>query len=110
MDYKTAVLEGCKLFPMQAFNLWFGQDSSSACVNGTALGGLLQDAFIVWLRGHYSLTLIDAFPILSTRTICPSLLADYGCSLERSVLDMTIHLNDRHRWTREKIADWVDEL
>jgi hypothetical protein len=28
----------------------------------------------------------------------------------RSVLDMVIHLNDSHRWTREQVADWLDTL
>lgn len=27
-----------------------------------------------------------------------------------SVMDMVMHLNDYHRWTREQIADWIDEL
>lgn len=26
------------------------------------------------------------------------------------LIDAVIHLNDRHKWTREKIADWLDEL
>lgn len=29
---------------------------------------------------------------------------------EADLMSMVIHLNDQHKWTREKIADWIDEL
>lgn len=29
---------------------------------------------------------------------------------EKFLQQMIIHLNDRHRWTREQIADWLDEI
>lgn len=33
------------------------------------------------------------------------------CSREGTFYDvLTDHLNDRHMWTREQIADWLDTL
>jgi hypothetical protein len=30
------------------------------------------------------------------------------CGTERPVLHLVSHLNDDHRWTRERIADWLE--
>ncbi len=31
------------------------------------------------------------------------------CGLtSNTVMELTIHLNDTHRWTRERIADWIE--
>lgn len=32
------------------------------------------------------------------------------CCFGRSVVNMVVHLNDDHQWTREQIADWVEGL
>jgi hypothetical protein len=37
---------------------------------------------------------------------CPN-AEGYEC-YNRDLLDMIIHLNDYHHWSREKIADWVE--
>ena len=34
----------------------------------------------------------------------------YSCTKSRDTRTMIIHLNDHHKWPREKIADWLDEL
>lgn len=40
---------------------------------------------------------------------CPSLFD--RCDLRRSSLERIIeHLNDNHRWTRDQIADWVEQF
>ena len=110
MDYKTTVLEGCKLFPMQAFGVWFG-NHERACVNGSALGGLLNGKTAAWVTSNPYGTIRNAFPVLSTLTLCPALNA--ACAFSKHyhpVLDITVHLNDHHYWSREQIADWVDGL
>ena len=33
-----------------------------------------------------------------------------GVDYIRPLTKIIIHLNDRHRWSREKIADWLDEI
>ena len=35
---------------------------------------------------------------------------DEGCGWEDSVWNMIQHLNDDHKWGRERIADWLDTL
>lgn len=35
---------------------------------------------------------------------------DEGCGWEDSVWSMIPHLNDDHKWSRERIADWLDTL
>lgn len=32
------------------------------------------------------------------------------CDIQLQQMVMVVHLNDRHRWTRERIADWVDTI
>lgn len=32
------------------------------------------------------------------------------CDIEATVYRVIMHLNDREKWSREKIADWLDEL
>lgn len=120
MDYKTAVLEGCKLSPMQIGGQLFQVTSTSqrliaripwkrnvhSCVNGAALIGFYQDVG----KARHDIspyhTLRETFPILSTSAACPV----RPCSLHMSVLNATVHLNDSHDWTREAIAEWVDTL
>jgi len=48
------------------------------------------------------LTTDDA--IDSPRFTCPA------CNWHTQRLALVIHLNDRHRWTRERIADWVESV
>lgn len=59
--------------------------------------------------------------ILTTRTNCPMTKEEAECPCgckqmfvcehtHYSIWDLIQHLNDKHQWTREKIADWLDEL
>ena len=41
--------------------------------------------------------------LLNAPTVCPQ------CG-QRSAWLLIPHLNDRHRWTRERIADWVETI
>ena len=41
---------------------------------------------------------------------CPGPTLDgWPCSA-RPVFEMVVHLNDHHRWSRERIAEWMDQL
>lgn len=33
-----------------------------------------------------------------------------GCTGDFEEADAIVHLNDKHRWTRERIADWVQTI
>lgn len=54
----------------------------------------------------------EAFPQLKdAKTSCPRMRIHGVCSFpeDLSVFDVVIHLNDSHRWSREQIADWIEE-
>lgn len=48
----------------------------------------------------------DRFPVLNT--------PDVGCPvcgfIEQNLGFIVWHLNDSHRWTRERIADWIETI
>lgn len=37
-------------------------------------------------------------------------IARERCSLNATIMEVVIHLNDSHKWTREAVADWTDSL
>ena len=41
--------------------------------------------------------------------VFPTKTVDVKCPAQRLV-DLVIHLNDSHHWSREQIADWLDTL
>jgi hypothetical protein len=41
---------------------------------------------------------------------CPSPDVYLDCQMQFTIQLVITHLNDRHRWTREKIADWVETI
>src|SRR6266702_918790 len=49
--------------------------------------------------------LLSEFPVLYEPVDkCPSCSLEYQFGLSQ----MVVHLNDDHRWTRERIADWIE--
>jgi len=84
----SAIRRGCKMAPRQAFNA-FSYGGASACVSRAAtLGGFHVEPG-------------DGMPLLP-----------YPCQCSRDMSTAAVlpHLNDVHRWTRERIADWLEGL
>lgn len=57
----------------------------------------------------------NSLPAMKSRVDHPQkhmrfLTSHKGCPDSSSLKHMVIHLNDVHKWTREQIADWMDEL
>lgn len=117
MDFKTAVLEGVKIAPRQVFGTYMQYTSIQytspwlgACVVGTAMLGLnpvLGEGRSDLLKMSDAVCdLRTQLPVLEINTTCPA------CALfnHELVFHVAVHLNDKHRWTRENIADWVDGL
>jgi hypothetical protein len=52
---------------------------------------------------------IDRFPFARHEVVCP-VSGCYGDSWKPHLKAAIVHLNDRHHWTREDIADWLDTL
>jgi hypothetical protein len=45
------------------------------------------------------------WPRLAEQADCPACCCRHG-----SLLSVVFHLNDSYRWTREQIADWVEQI
>jgi hypothetical protein len=89
----------------QAFGAWRTFDGAT-CAFGAAgeAAGLLVDDVI---NDPFALAaaLTAEWPWLEGRSRCPVCGAHRICG--RIIADC---LNDRHRWTREQIADWVETI
>lgn len=85
----------------------FGSMMSPQAFGGGSIGdgrcALAAACEAVGLDYHESGSSVSAFPILDTYISCPSC----GCRDSRLGYVIAQHLNDNHRWTRERIADWV---
>ena len=97
MKLSEAIREGAKLRPQCTSGEYFDLDGTS-CAMGAAFEAE---------TGHTNLSndrLEHAFPELARPTKKP---INYGTSgsLEYAIA----RLNDEYKWTREQIADWVEE-
>lgn len=89
-ELAEAIRRGSLLFP-QGFDQCFTRKKGTYEIIGAcALGAAVKAGF-----GDGSLP-------IQPRCDCPA------CGDRNSI--MIQHLNDDHRWTRERIADWLDQL
>jgi len=94
-----------------------GSETISACALGAALWGLLGPTAT---RREERVALTNHFPALDATVespcVCPSVRYEYGLRVQDgskirgSIGAVIIHLNDIDRWSRERIADWLDTL
>ena len=98
----------------QAFGTWVIPDPKLWTVAACALAGAFEKANLIKIswskprRTGFRIAMWRArwrWPILRQRQQCPV------CRVSRfsSVMYLCIHLNDQHHWTREQIADWVEQ-
>lgn len=83
-------------------------------VEGTLAPGVSLGEMFAALSSSPRAALIALFPALELRTApCP---VSMRCAALRSadgldeLADVVIHLNDDHRWSRERIASWLESL
>jgi hypothetical protein len=93
MKLSEAIRLGAMMMP-QAFRTLLSDDG--ACALGAAL-------LAVGARPEEAVrSALNRWPWASTVSAdCPR------CGRSRTVFRVVTHLNDRHRWTREQIAEWV---
>jgi len=91
MKLSEAIRLGSMLRP-QAFGKIF--DGKSSCAFGAA-----QEA----LGLHWDFPVVITWPWLDDPLICPACLL----TEQLGAAVISSHLNDKHQWTREEIADWV---
>lgn len=91
-----AIRLGCLVSPIQMFDdLYVSDDGRESCVYGAmALG---QGA-----RGYDDVIDLAEELVVARDEDCPE------CG--RGDEDTLVHLNDYHRWSRERIADWLEGL
>jgi hypothetical protein len=94
MKLSEAIRLGALLHP-QCFGTLYqidGPEEDAAIVASCALGAAEQAGYRWWA----------AYGDRRSQP-CPD-----GCALHSAMAGMIQHLNDKHRWTRERIADWVE--
>jgi len=101
MKLSTAIRLGAMLKP-QAYD---GSATDATCALRAACEALgIKDERRPTGTLNYT-ALRAAYPLLwSTEHGCPACVANADGA---DVLDRVYHLNDWHRWTRERIADWI---
>lgn len=87
-----------------------------ACALGAALCAVVGPAqayYASYEQADIMTALRDLYPeILQTYALCPGPVCEstYYVKKGTTLENMIAHLNDRHGWTREAIADWLDTL
>lgn len=102
MILSEAIRLGSMLHPQAFGKLWcerrdglFGPYiRESTCALGAAFEAV----------GGYEARDFTPWSLFSVSAACPQ------CGVEATVSNQITHLNDDHRWTRERIADFIEEL
>lgn len=91
---------------------WYGEPLAIDC-DGYPIGPVIKVEYHPVSKSHVSASksysnsgdlLSSVLPALATEVNCPH------CSTSRSLEALVIHLNDSAKWTRERVADWLDTL
>lgn len=103
MKLSNAILKGCEIAPLQAFRSY--TSDQAACALGAAyLGaGAVKPGERVTLASQLRLGAKVGASLFTTVQHPETGRFD-------DVPTIVIELNDRHRWTREKIAGWLAGL
>lgn len=120
MKLSEAIRKGAELRP-QAFGQYFEEGTS--CALGAAAEALDEEIHQALVSDTYPEigrtgdVLHAQFPTLFTRTISTSEMQtivhvedwpEYSLLYKRSLWTIIPYLNDTLRWSREKIADWLE--
>ena len=111
-----AIMAGIKKSPLQEFGEWISRrddndEGDKSCVMGAmALGALTPEQFegqaLDEVDGDdLNEMLMDIYPKLKRRRRCPA----KDCSQVAPAVNTMMHLNDDHKWSRERIAKWIDK-
>lgn len=95
---------GAMLKP-QAFGVFHSWRSQGTCAQGAALDAVGELMFYAGAAFAMKMAMYRLFPILRCSGECP------GCQKHFEKLRHVVrHLNNDHRWSRERIADWVSTI
>ena len=106
MRLSEAIRLGAMLKP-QGYEMLI--DQGDTCALGAAFDacGLITEGFDGFSEEDYEARVFPLFPLLRQATLpCPA--CGFTPYIDgENFTDNIAHLNDEHRWTRERIADWV---
>jgi hypothetical protein len=105
MKLSEAIRLGSMIRP-QAFGYIFSNSGSCALGAVYEASGILAFDDDVTLLEETGQRLDQAFPLLKASVSCPVAMRCF----RNGVGETIVHLNDWHRWTREQIADWVEQI
>jgi hypothetical protein len=112
MELSEAIRKGSELRP-QAFDWYF--EGEGSCALGAAYEGIKGRQLSVNV-GTFKEVCLKEFPVLALFVgACPvrPKCAEFKRAKGRggvTVCGTIAHLNDDHKWTREQIADWVEQF
>lgn len=99
MRLSEAIRLGAMLGP-QNFGTY--SDGDATCAIGAARSAGGDDMMLSFFQIEHHLD--------SRCPECGDIAASSWCDGKRVRVNVIPHLNDHHRWTRERIADWVETL
>lgn len=108
MKLSEAIRLGAMMKP-QCFNGMTNPDQTESCAVGAAydaiglLGRLRPGLDRVNIKELVAEAAPHWIPIIDAPSACPA------CGYGMKWLAIA-HINDKHRWTRERIADWVETI
>ncbi len=98
----------CRMFS------WVGKTLQGSCVLGAAWEGQYGAPTFVDspmdIVGAQERSDLDVFPEFGQEFPKFSCPVNGQCGVPTALETVLIHLNDYHRWTRERIADWVEAV
>lgn len=104
MRFTDAIREGAKLKPQ---TLRYPEKGKSCVLQAAAEGAqILPPTDSVSLVDYQELA--HRWPFLSIEEVFPCPVC--GVWQQKSLMEICYHLNDKHQWTREAIADYIDTL
>ena len=111
MKLSEAIRLGSMMRPKQTFGMFVDIDNNSSYAIGAALEAIGMEA-----NGTFAPTV--SYEILfnhftpdmgNIRSKCPIRNCPINFDKE-NIVQLIVHLNDDHRWSRERIADFVESL
>ena len=109
MKLSEAMRLGSMLKP-QAFDQYVDLENTKTCAMGAAMdaAGLIGDMWTAYFGGSDHHVWRETWPWANVPLVaeCPAC----DLPLRQKVGAVVAHLNNEHRWTRERIADWVQTL
>lgn len=105
MKLYEAMLKGAKQGP-QVFGEWSNGGTGTCAMGAVMLGCGFQINSHDWYDGFVIVR--NLYPELGEPAECPISSTCRHCDgFDPSLMDVIMHLNDKHEWSRQRIAEWL---